>query len=164
MAQAASAQTGNRRRIDHGLHPLRQWRDTGFHEHPLLSMVVGNPSARCFANAPWRAFCWMCAYLAEFNRDPWGVIKDAVQTSLELSEPVDIQRLLDYTNSGRNTTSTLKVMLPTLCILCGSTHKQESCSIDTPRSKKGGTSQSASKSLSLWTTLMNSWTRLPGKN
>ena len=58
-----------------------------------LSMVVGNPSARCFANAPWRAFCWMCAYLAEFNRDPWGVIKDAVQTSLELSEPVDIQRL-----------------------------------------------------------------------
>ena len=58
-----------------------------------LSMVVGNPSARCYANAPWRAFCWMCAYLAEFNRDPWGVIKDAVQTSLELSEPVDIQQL-----------------------------------------------------------------------
>ena len=58
-----------------------------------LTMVVGNPSTRCFANAPWRAFCWMCAYLAEFNRDPWGVVKDAVQTSLELSEPVDIQRL-----------------------------------------------------------------------
>ena len=58
-----------------------------------LSMVVGNPSARCYANAPWRAFCWMCAYLAEFNRDPWGVIKEAVQTSLELSEPVDIQQL-----------------------------------------------------------------------
>ena len=56
-------------------------------------MVVGNPSARCFANAPWRAFCWTCAYLAEFNRDPWGVIKDAVQTSLEMSEPVDTQRL-----------------------------------------------------------------------
>ena len=35
----------------------------------------------------------MCAYLAEFNREPWGVIKDAVQTSLELSEPMDIQRL-----------------------------------------------------------------------
>ena len=50
-----------------------------------LSMVVGNPSARCFANTPWRAFCWMCAYLAEFNRDPWGVIKDAVQTLDEIT-------------------------------------------------------------------------------
>ena len=27
------------------------------------------------------------------SRDPWGVIKEAVQTSLELSEPVDIQQL-----------------------------------------------------------------------
>ena len=33
-----------------------------------LSVVVGNPSARCYANAPWRAFCWMCAYLAEFTQ------------------------------------------------------------------------------------------------
>ena len=58
-----------------------------------LSMIIGNPDARCYANAPWRAFCWMCAYLAEFNREPWGAIKDAVQTSLELSEPVDLKTL-----------------------------------------------------------------------
>ena len=37
--------------------------------------------------------CVLLDVLAEFNREPWGVIKDAVQTSLELSEPVDIQRL-----------------------------------------------------------------------
>ena len=56
-------------------------------------MIIGNPSARCYANAPWRAFCWMGACLVEFNREPWGTIKDAVQTSLELSEPVDIKPL-----------------------------------------------------------------------
>lgn len=28
-----------------------------------LSMSIGNPSARCFANAPWRAFTWTCARL-----------------------------------------------------------------------------------------------------
>lgn len=55
-----------------------------------LCVIVGNPSSRCYANAPWRAFCWMCAYL---NREPWGTIKEAAQTSLELSEPVDIKTL-----------------------------------------------------------------------
>ena len=58
-----------------------------------LTMIIGNPSTRCYANAPWRAFCWMCAYLAEFNLEPWGTVKDAVQTSLELNEAVDIKAL-----------------------------------------------------------------------
>lgn len=35
----------------------------------------------------------MCAYLAESNKEPWATIRDAVQTSLELSEPVDIKTL-----------------------------------------------------------------------
>ena len=35
----------------------------------------------------------MCAYLAEFNLEPWGTVKDAVQTSLELNEAVDIKAL-----------------------------------------------------------------------
>lgn len=52
-------------------------------------MVVGNPST----NAPWRAYTWMRAFLAEFNLEPWGTIKDAVQASLELAEPVDIKQL-----------------------------------------------------------------------
>ena len=30
-----------------------------------LSMTVGNPSAYCYANAPWRAFSWTCALLQE---------------------------------------------------------------------------------------------------
>ena len=30
-----------------------------------LTMTVGNPSVRCFANAPWRAFTWVCALLQE---------------------------------------------------------------------------------------------------
>ena len=25
-----------------------------------LTMAVGNPSARCYADAPWRAFTWVC--------------------------------------------------------------------------------------------------------
>ena len=58
-----------------------------------LTMIIGNPSTRCYANAPWRAFCWMRAYLAEFNLEPWGTVKDAVQTSLELNEAVDIKAL-----------------------------------------------------------------------
>lgn len=33
----------------------------------------------------------MCAYLAEFNREPWGAIKEAFQTFLELAEPVDLR-------------------------------------------------------------------------
>ena len=52
-----------------------------------LTMAVGNPSARCYANAPWRAFTWTCALLQETNT------KEAVQESLELAEPVDIQQL-----------------------------------------------------------------------
>ena len=35
----------------------------------------------------------MCAYLAEFNMEPCGAIKDAVLASLELSEPVDVKSL-----------------------------------------------------------------------
>ena len=58
-----------------------------------LTMIIGNPSTRCYANAPWRAFCWMCAYLAEFNLEPWGTVKEAVQTSLELTEAIDIKAL-----------------------------------------------------------------------
>lgn len=51
-------------------------------------MVVGNRSARRFANAPWCAFTWTRAYVAELNRDPRGTIQDAALTSLELAEPV----------------------------------------------------------------------------
>ena len=58
-----------------------------------LTMSVGNPSARCFANAPWRAFTWTCASLQETNTQPWGNLKEAVQESLELAEAVDIQQL-----------------------------------------------------------------------
>ena len=56
-------------------------------------MSVGNPSARCFANAPWRAFTWTCALLQETNTQPWGNLKEAAQESLELAEAVDIQQL-----------------------------------------------------------------------
>ena len=35
----------------------------------------------------------MCAYLAEFNMEPWGALKDAVRASIELSDPVDIKEL-----------------------------------------------------------------------
>ena len=58
-----------------------------------LSMSVGNPSSRCFANAPWRAFTWTCALLQETHTEPWGNLYDAVQESLELAEVVDIQTL-----------------------------------------------------------------------
>lgn len=75
-----------------------------------LNMIVGNPSSRCYANAPWRAFCWMCAYIWLNSTEPWGVIKEAVQTSLELSE----HAYLAFMNCGANITSTWKVMQPTL--------------------------------------------------
>ena len=58
-----------------------------------LTMAVGNPSARCYANAPWRAFTWTCALLQETNAQPWGNLQDAVQESLELAEAVDIHQL-----------------------------------------------------------------------
>ena len=58
-----------------------------------LTMAVGNPSARCYANAPWRAFTWTCALLQETNTQPWGNLQAAVQESLELAEAVDIQQL-----------------------------------------------------------------------
>lgn len=58
-----------------------------------LTVVVGNPCQRCFANAPWRAFTWLRAFLQEHNLQPWGTIRDAVQESLETAEALDIQRL-----------------------------------------------------------------------
>lgn len=58
-----------------------------------LTMIVGNPSQRCFANAPWRAFTWLCAFLQEHNLQPWGARRGAVQESLETCEAVDLQRL-----------------------------------------------------------------------
>ena len=58
-----------------------------------LTMIIGNPSQRCFANAPWRAFTWLCAFLQEHNLQPWGTIRDAVQESLETSEAVDLHTL-----------------------------------------------------------------------
>ena len=58
-----------------------------------LTMTVGNPSARCYANAPWRAFTWTCALLQETNTQPWGNLQAAVQESLELAEAVDIHEL-----------------------------------------------------------------------
>ena len=58
-----------------------------------LTMVVGNTSQRCFANASWRAFTRLCAFLQEHNLQPWGTIRDAVQESLETSEAVDLHSL-----------------------------------------------------------------------
>ena len=58
-----------------------------------LTMTVGNPSARCYASAPWRAFTWTCALLQETNTQPWGNLQAAVQESLELAEAVDIHEL-----------------------------------------------------------------------
>ena len=58
-----------------------------------LTMVVGNPSLRCFANAPWRAFTWVCALLQETSTQPWGTIQEAVQESIDTAEPVDLQAL-----------------------------------------------------------------------
>ena len=58
-----------------------------------LTMTVGNPSARCYANAPWRAFTWTCALLQETNTQPWGNLQAAVQESLKLAEAVDIHEL-----------------------------------------------------------------------
>ena len=58
-----------------------------------LTMVVGNPSVRCFANAPWRAFTRVCALLQETSAQPWGTLQEAVQESIDTAEPVDIQAL-----------------------------------------------------------------------
>ena len=58
-----------------------------------LSMTVGNPSARCYANAPWRAFTWTCALLQETHTQPWGNLQEAVQESMELAEAVDLHQL-----------------------------------------------------------------------
>ena len=58
-----------------------------------LTMVVGNPSLRCFANAPWRAFTWVCALLQETSTQPWGTLQEAVQESIDMAEPVDLQAL-----------------------------------------------------------------------
>lgn len=58
-----------------------------------LSMTVGNPSARCFANAPWRAFTLTFALLQETHTQPWGNLHEAVQESLELAEAVDLHQL-----------------------------------------------------------------------
>ena len=57
-----------------------------------LTMAVGNPSARCYANAPWRAFTWV-ALLQETSTQPWGTLQDAVQESLDTAEAVDIMHL-----------------------------------------------------------------------
>ena len=58
-----------------------------------LTMVVGNLSVRRFANAPWRAFTWVCALLQETSTQPWGTLQEAVQESIDTAEPVDIQAL-----------------------------------------------------------------------
>ena len=58
-----------------------------------LSMTVGNPSAHCYANAPWRAFTWTCALLQETSTQPWGALQDAVQESLDTAEQVDLHQL-----------------------------------------------------------------------
>ena len=49
-------------------------------------MVVGNPSVLCFANAPWRAFTWVCALLQETSTQPWGTLQEAVQESIDTAE------------------------------------------------------------------------------
>ena len=58
-----------------------------------LTMIVGNLSQRCFANAAWRAFTWLCAFLQEHNTQFWGTVREAVQESLETCEAVDLQQL-----------------------------------------------------------------------
>ena len=58
-----------------------------------LTMTIGNPSAHCFANAPWRAFTWTCALLQETSAQPWGTLQEAVQESLDTAEHVDLQQL-----------------------------------------------------------------------
>ena len=58
-----------------------------------LSRIVCNPSARCYANAPWRAFAWACALLQETHTQPWGNLQEAVQESMELAEAVDLHQL-----------------------------------------------------------------------
>ena len=58
-----------------------------------LTMVVGNPSVRCFANAPWRGFTWICALLQESSTQPWGTLQEAVQESIDTAEQVDITTL-----------------------------------------------------------------------
>ena len=58
-----------------------------------LTMAVGNPSVRCFANAPWRAFTWICALLQETSTQPWGALQEAVQESIDTAEQVDIMAL-----------------------------------------------------------------------
>ena len=58
-----------------------------------LTMVVGNPSVRCHANAPWRAFTWVCALLQETSTQPWGTLQEAVQESIDTAEQVDLQNL-----------------------------------------------------------------------
>ena len=56
-------------------------------------MTIGNPSAHCFANAPWRAFTWTCALLQETSTQPWGSLQEAVQESLDTAEHVDLHQL-----------------------------------------------------------------------
>ena len=85
-----------------------------------LSMTVGNPGARCYANAPWRAFTWTCALLQETHTEPWGNLQEAVQESMELAEAVDLHQLaglqLEHPR-GRQS----------LCQLSGTCHRRELC-------------------------------------
>ena len=67
-----------------------------------LTMVVGNPGLRCFANAPWRAFTWVCALLQETSAQPWGTLQEAVQESIDAAEPVDIQALTGLRDLWKN--------------------------------------------------------------
>ena len=88
-----------------------------------LSMVVGNPSVRCFANAPWRAFCWMCAYLAEFNRDPWVSSKMLSRPAWNSQNRWTSKDLRGCTTYGKNMTSTWREMRHILSIHSGFTPK-----------------------------------------
>lgn len=60
-----------------------------------LTMGVGNPSARCYANAPWRAFTWTRALLQETNTQPWAIFKRPFKNPCSWLRrlTVDIQQL-----------------------------------------------------------------------
>ena len=90
-----------------------------------LNMVVGNPSSRCYANAPRRAFCWMCAYLAEFNREAWGVIKMPYKPLWNSMTQWTSNAYQDSTFCGKSTTSTWKGMLQISFIPSGFNPKPE---------------------------------------
>ena len=68
--------SGNQQKHSSAAHKSRVQHTYGCNTECVLqnlSMTVGNPSSRCYANAPWRAFTWTSALLQETHTEPWAI-------------------------------------------------------------------------------------------